>query len=84
MSNNTKNGISTKETGRQLVEALANIWFQAVIVGILLLSTLLLIGSSIALWQWLIMLSIPVVTWWFGKWYGKFNEADIDSPSNQL
>jgi len=63
----------------QLVEALANIWFQMVILGVLLMGVLSGIAFGIAIWRWPIALAVPVVAWWFGTWYGRFNSGENNS-----
>jgi len=68
----TRTGYGTG-AGKQLVEALANVWFQALVFGVLLIGLGLSVGSSLAVWQWPVLLAVPLVTWLFGRWYGQFN-----------
>lgn len=60
----------------QLVEALANVWFQLLVLGILSIGVPIGIGFGLALWKWPFLVAIPVVAWWFGRWYGRFNQID--------
>lgn len=59
--------------GEQLVEALANVWFQVLVLGVLLIGVGLYVGSNLTVWQWPVLLAVPLVTWLFGRWYGQFN-----------
>lgn len=66
-------------TDNQLAEALANIWFQGLILGILALGVLAGIAFGVAVWRWPVAFAAPVVAWWFGSWYGRLNGGQEDN-----
>jgi hypothetical protein len=68
----TRTGSGT-DAGNQLVEALANVWFQCLVLAVLLVGLGVVVGSSVGLWQWPVLLGVPLLTWLFGRWYGQFS-----------
>jgi hypothetical protein len=76
MTKNLLNIDYDSSADNQLVEALANIWFQMLILGVLLMGVLSGIAFGIEIWRWPVALAVPIVAWWFGTWYGKFNAGE--------
>lgn len=62
------------QADNELIEALANLWFQVLVLAILAIGIPNLVGFDIALLEWPVFVGIPVVAWWFGRSYGRFND----------
>lgn len=68
----------------ELVEALGNAWFQMVILWALSMGVLSGILFGIEIWRWPVAIAVPVVAWWFGTWYGRFNAGENSGNKGQL
>lgn len=59
----------------ELITALANIWFHALVLAVLITGIALLIADGVAtLWTWPALLGVPLLAWWFGTFYGRYSQ----------
>jgi hypothetical protein len=66
----------------QLTEALRNIWFQGLILGVLAIGIPLLAGFTLTLLNWVVLMGITLVAWGFGGAYTQFSDG-IDRPRSR-
>jgi hypothetical protein len=69
---------SSDRADKQLAEALGNIWFQGLILSVLAVVVPVLTGFTLSLWQWPVLVAVPLFAWWFGIWYGRFTADHVD------
>jgi len=68
----------------QLTEALRNIWFQGLILGVLAIGIPLLAGFTLTLLNWAVLIGVTLIAWGFGGAYTQFNGSTDRSGSRKL